>query len=408
MIIINFFILLIGLVIALKHNNFGNPLVCFILPQCVSHFLCSLIYSDVHLGDITILSAMLGNIGFLLGYFIISIAIPIRKNSSFECNYYFNRKLDIFYKIIGFIALILGGYVAVKRALNNDGSNIFFAIRAYASINKYGIPFVDHFMVLLQITFYIYIYRFFVQNEKTLKNEVIFLTLCMLLKFFYSLSKTDVLSIVSYSLYIYYISVKKYFKLEKFIKLLTKFFVAFLFLIFLATGLRHNFYILANQLGSKDFFLYKYLSYPLASFEMNVSRLKPMGNGYNCLEGFGKVLGKLGFFTEDNMNHKDEMDEDSLSYFNVFGYVGRIYLDFGLNGCFVVPILIGGVCGFLFKLSEKKKGLFTIFYAVYINSIIIAFFDYQFLNGIFFWVFLGLIPPFLLSKKYYAESNLLC
>ena len=404
LIILNLFIFLIGFIISLKHNNFGNPIVCFIFPQCISHFLCSIIYSDVHFGDITLLSSILGNIGFLFGYLLISFAIPIRKTYDSECNYYFNGKLDRIYIIIGFIALLLGGYVAIKRALSNEGGNIFFAIRAYASINKYGIPFVDHFMVLLQVSFYIYIYRFFIQNEKSLKKEVVFLTFCMFVKFFYSLSKIDVLAIVSYSLYIYYISVKKYFKLEKFIKLFTKFSIVFLFFIFLATGLRHNFYMLANQLGSKDFFLYKYLSYPLASFEINVSGIKSRGNGYYCLAGFGKMLGKLGFFTEDNMNHKEEMDEDSLSYFNVFGYVGRIYLDFGMMGCFIVPIFIGGICCILFKLSEHKKGIFTILYAVYLYAIIISFFDYQYLNGIFFWVLLGLIPQFMFSKKYFKEG----
>lgn len=387
-----------GLLYSYKINNYANPIICFFLPQFLSHSLFAIVYSDFQLSNTTIWAYLLGHLGFLFFYFALVCFCPQIPQKSM--NYYvFNKKIDACYKIIGLCALILGGYVAIKRGMDSFGPAFFFAIRANASIGKYSIPYVDHFILIVQVMFYIYVYRFFIQKEKNVLIQMIFLLFCMFVKFFYCFSKTDILAIVSYMSYIYYLSIKEVVKIQKLLFALCKILLIFIGLLFLTTCLRHDFIQVLNSFNSREFFLYKYLSYPIACFDINISNSYVSGDGYYSLCGLGKVLAKAGVFQERNTNAYSYMDKEALDEFNVGGFCVNPYLDFGLLGCFVIPAFIAVICFIIFQLSLKRKGLCMIFYAAYIQSILLSFFSFQYFNGIYVWIILFLIPIFVFSKK---------
>lgn len=418
------FLLLVFIIWYTKYkNDLLNPLVAFVIPLLMNIFLYYGLYQEEYkLTDRTLVIFFVGIFGYLFGVFIIECKSSSNRYMVGVPELKVNENVRNIILLIGTLGFFAGLYEMFTHGLMGPTNSFFTNVRINEIFNGGNHAFTKYSVVFLHIGVCIYEYQYFTKTRKSRKNflYLLFFTMILLLSICFTMARTGLLQ---YSLSIIYIylyaknkanSTRKRRTLRTLIKenrqLLGM--AVFLILVFIGIAQLTGRMTGSNSFFNKDFVLYRYLGYSLVTFDKYILGHGGITNGFYVFGPFGKIL---------EMMHLIDISEvekigASMNEFNVYSYISAPYMDFGIVGLFLTMIVIGSIVAFVYNLSLRKGGFFTIFYAIYLYSIVIAFFAYQFSNTYYIYIIVLMLLLKLnirrvrfygLRRKSYSACNLL-
>lgn len=142
-----------------------------------------------------------------------------------------------------------------------------------------------------------------------------------------------------------------------------------------------------NKMGNIDFmsseyFVWKYLGFPLVTMDKYATINPGATCGHYFLGIVGELSRKLELLAEGDLSILPIKGE-----FNVFSYIGCVYLDFGV-GCFVVQLFIAMFVAYIYIKNKKNGGKWTVFYAFYLYAIFLSFYSYQYSLTLYVYIFI--------------------
>ena len=369
-------------------KDFWNPVFLFIFPLTIQYCVyCGLYASEEPVSYATNLLFTSGIYSFMLGYFCITY-VKNRKKKILEAFHYnpqiyrFLFIVSILFIIFGIIDLLQNRIYGIydDNILRNIRYNSLYASKPMPFYSKYG-PLILYVLCLLEFEKFV--------NQQISKYKMIFMCLLLYSTTLFSVARTAILQYTLSILFFLHIYIKENFK-HCTIKLL-------LIYTILAIAMCYMFNIVAlylmkigdTSLLSKNFYIYKYIGYPIITFDKFVVDSPCSTGGYYTLGPIGKILEMIGIFP-DNISQIGFYIPPGI--FNVTTYIQAPYNDWGILGVIFAMVIWGGISGFIYRHAKLRAGLWRVFYANYIYSLVIAFYAYQFFLSshvyIFFLLFL--------------------
>lgn len=393
-------ILVIFLLITIGYTYFDknvlNPLAVFYTPLFGSYFLFELLYADEILLRLnTILSVVLGPLGFFLGFFLSIIGIGLSNKNN---NYYLFRPQSVlpgiksFFLVIGILSVVLGLPTFVSHGLGGSNSffvNVRFAVdgnrNAYSDFTNYG-------SIIFFIITLLYYYEYKIEGDKRNKKLLLFFLLPMLcLATIYYMSRAVILSHFIAFIFVEHIATLKKYSRKIILKRLC---IGCLIICFIFCFFAEVSGISGGKVFSTDYFLWRYWGYPILAFEREKAPYAYTTIGFSSIGSLSKLLLISGLWGE-RLSYSGAADE---GFFNVYSYLACPYNDFGVEGCFFIMLVIGCFSGVLYGFSRKYK-FFTIAYATFVYTYVMAFFAYCFSNTVNFYYIGFIFVLSLFSKK---------
>lgn len=358
-------------------KDFWNPLVLFVYPLVCQYLLYMCLYSsEIRISDKTNILVLFGIISFILGY--LSIALKLSNNIQDKINneIFYNKNIEFILFIVAMIFI----FFAFCDLLNNKiygiyGDNYIRNIRhnmLYDKVEgqffyKYG-PFILYALCLLE-------FEKVLESGRYLKRLFFLIFILYSTNIFY-MARTAILQYTLSFAYLTFIYINN--KSNKYIKM--KSLLYSILCIFIVFFLFDKIALYLVKIGSvsylsKDYYVYKYIAYPLVTFDRYVINNPLSTSGYFILGPIGKILKHIGIYPDDILKRGFDIPP---TIFNVTSYLQAPYNDFGTIGIIVVTFLLGLISGFIYKQARKKGHYWRLFYANYIYSIVISFFAYQF------------------------------
>lgn len=374
LIILSYICVCILIYAALKHD-YWQPAVLFSMPLVIQYLLYLVLYShDYRLADKTNMIVVISYICFVIGCFFqitskhnVAVCRKIKYNKLLGCILLYVAIAFIFIEFIDIFQNKIYGIYG-KNYLRNIRYNILYAENVSLAFGKYG-PFILYALCLLE-------FGKIIDGEKNYKKA------CLLIILLYStiiftLARTTFLQYTLAFLFLYTCYIKnRHSSLHTNIRQIVIFLLTVVCVIcvfsFIAVVLGKSG---ADSIWSKDFYIYKYIGYPLITFDKYVLGNPASTNGYFIFGPIGKVLQILGFYPNDILKHGFSI---SPTIFNAPSYLQAPYNDLGIIGILVIPFLLGTLSGYVYKKAYCRGGYWRLFYANFIYSIVTSFFYYQF------------------------------
>ncbi len=466
-------LLILGIFAIYLHNDLLNPLTGYLLPISIGFILYYYLYRIEHqVTERTLLCFSFGAICFLIGYFVFGYffkqKIPINKKERNK-----NNEILLLYKIIIFLGIIVNCIEFYKNGISGPFGNNFLRNVRWNSLYSGRKNFLGTYStVFLHVTTCILLQ--YGKTEKRWKQK--FFVLLLLFSTIFSMARSTMLQYIISIVYICYFSKekrgiqKKYFNIKQLLSGNIKIICLFLVVFFAFSAVA----LVTNKLGGesildKEFYLYKYLGYPIVAFDINVMAFPRISKGYYSLGPIGKVLGIFGVYhvsefsslgvagptqflvvffafsavalVTNKLGGESILDKEFYLYkylgypivafdinvmafpriskgyyslgpigkvlgifgvyhvsefsslgvagptqFNVYSYLAAPYKDFGIIGIIVISLFLGFISGMFYWFSIRKKGEWTVFYSVYIYGILMAFYSYQFAMTYYFYI----------------------
>lgn len=150
--------------------------------------------------------------------------------------------------------------------------------------------------------------------------------------------------------------------------------------------------------NSPDNYFWKYLGYPLVTMDKYVVTHPSITSGTYTLGIFGKVLKSIGLIKTG-----DTSVLPGTGQFNVFSYIGNVYLDFG-NFYFIAQMVIAMIVAYIYVQNRKNGGIWSVMYAFYSYAVFISFYSLQYSLTLFIYLFIVLCLIKTISKKSQSEN----
>lgn len=150
-----------------------------------------------------------------------------------------------------------------------------------------------------------------------------------------------------------------------------------------------------NKMGdadfnSSDYYVWKYVGYPLVTMDKYTTSYPGITSGLFSLGIIGKLLNSAGLL------HTGDLSVLPITgQFNVYSYIGNVYLDFGA-GYFIAQIFIAIIVAYIYTKNKCCHGIWTVLYAFYSYAILISFYSYQYSLTLYIYIFILLC---MLQKK---------
>ena len=359
---------------ALKHD-YWQPDVLFSVPLVMQYLIYLVLYSqEYRLTDRTNIIVVIGYVGFIIGY---RFYVESKRKLLLHSKMVYNKKLEnillyiaILFIFIEFVDVFQNKIYGIygTNYLRNIRYNILYAENVSLAFSKYG-PFILYALCLLEF-------------GKVIDGDKNYKKLCILITFLYStiiftLARTAVLQYTLAFLYLYTCYIKsRGNSLRSNIKRSFMFILVLLLVIVvfnvIAVVLEKSG---ADSIWSREFYLYKYIGYPLITFDRFVLENPASTKGYFVFGPIGKILQIFGLYPNDILKKGFNISSE---VFNAPSYLQAPYNDWGMIGIVIVPILLGMLSGYIYQKARCIGGYWRLFYANFIYSIVVSFFYYQF------------------------------
>lgn len=366
---------------AFTKKDFMHPLVMYIFPFFIQYLVFYILldeYSAVSQGTLMlyIFSITLYIVGYLMMETIISRVIICNKFRKLPLN----SKSYFVYRIITVIGVVSILYEIIKYGIGTEAANIYDAMAihidwggGYNVFAKY-IP----FFYGVVLSFFVYNYDYGTKDRREKKRFI----WAVIVAYAFAIASFSRTSIMLQTIVLVYIVLYRNKKMifrntNKIIKSINKILVGIVFLLI-------GFSIIAkltNKLGtgglfSKDFYLWDYFSAQIRTLDKYVIKYPGISNYFYIGGVFSKLLGK----SQDFRTYLPTINE-----FNVFSYIGSVYLDCG-NLAYIFHAVLGAFVAFIYNMNMKKGGYWTIFYAYYSYAIFMSFYAYQYSLTIYIYI----------------------
>ena len=280
-----------------------------------------------------------------------------------------NYPIYRFITIIGVVSIL---YEILRYGVGSGAANLYDAMAihidwggGYNVLAKY-IPFS------YGIVFAFFVYNFDYENKTRIeKKRFIWAVIVGYAFAIASFSRTSIMQQTIVLVYIVlYRNRNKVFKnISTIMKILSKILIGIVVLLL-------GFSIIAkltNKFGSggffsKDFYLWSYFSAQIQTLEKFIITHPGASDFYYIGGVFSRVLGKSEAF---------RMYLPTINEFNVFSYIGAVYLDCG-NYAYFFQAFLGAFVAFIYSMNMRKGEYWTIFYAYYSYAIFMSFYAYQY------------------------------
>lgn len=379
--------LILGIVSIFLHNDLLNPLTCFLIPISAGYVLYYKLYrAEYKVTDCTLICFCFGAICFLTGYllfvYFLKNRIAVRENLIIK-----NREIIWLYELIIGLGFIINCIIFYRNGISGPfGSNFLRNVRWNSLYSGRNSLLGTYSTVFLHVTVCIFLQQR--TSAKTWK-KVYFIILLMISSLF-TMARTAMLQYAISIIYICYFlkgqrGIQKrvvtakhlIFGIGEIIVFFLTAFIAFSAVASVTAKLG------GNSIFDKEFYLYKYIGYPIVAFDLNVREFPMISMGYYSLGPVGKILGILGVY---NVSDFSGLGVASNTQFNVYSYIVAPYKDFGFVGVIFISLILGLLCGMFYWMSVRKKGEWTIFYSIFVYSILMAFYAYQFAMTYYIYV----------------------
>ena len=364
---------LIAIIEAFTKKDFMHPLVMYSGPIFLQYSIFFVFFSeDSSVSSATIVLYTLSIVCYATGY-LITETIVYRIVSKKE----FRRlPLDTYnypvYKFITIIGVISILYEILRYGVGSEAANLYDAMAihidwggGYNFLAKY-IPF------FYGVVFAFFVYNYDYDNKNRMERKRFVWAVIMAYAFaIASFSRTSIMQQTIVLVYIVmYRNRKKIFRnVGKIVGILNKAFIGIVILLIgfsIIAKLTSKFG--SGSVFSKDFYLWSYLSAQIQTLDKYIIAHPGASDFYYIGGVFSRLLGKSEAF---------RMYLPVLSEFNVFSYIGAIYLDCG-SFAYVIQIVLGSFVAYLYCMNMKKGGYWTVYYAFYSFAIFMSFYAYQY------------------------------
>lgn len=368
-----FVFLVVSAIKVFRKKDFLHPLMIYIGPfflQYLVFFLFHDKYSSVSTETLIlyILSITMYILGYLLSESFFSVTIKSRSYTKLPLR---SENYTI-YRIITIVGLLSIVYEVIKYGLGTGAANLYDAMAnhidwggGYNALAQY-IPF------FYGVVFAFFVYNFdFDYSSRKERKRFIWATIVAYGFALASFSRTSIMqqTVVLVYIVLYRNKDKIFRNISKIAKIMRRGLIGIAILIIIFSVIAK----LTNKAGeggflSKDFFLWAYFSAQIRTLDKYVISHPGVSNFYYIGGVFSRLLGK----SEDFRTFLPTINE-----FNVFSYIGAIYLDCG-KFAYCFQAILGAFVAYIYNMSTKKRGYWTIFYAYYAYAIFMSFYAYQY------------------------------
>lgn len=358
---------------AFTRKDFMHPLVVYSCPFFIQYVIFYAIFSNTsNVSNNTIVLYTLSIMCFATGYLI---------TEAFACRIVAKRPykqlpLDnenyLIYGIITVVGVLSILYEILRYGVGSGAANLYDAMAihidwggGYNVLAKY-IPF------FYEIIFAVFVYNYdYEHKNKREKKRFIWATIVAYAFAIASFSRTSIMqqTIVLVYIILYRNKDKIFRNISRVFKIINKVLIGIIILLISFTIIAK----LTNKIGSgkifsKNFYLWSYFSAQLQTLDKFIIRHPGVSNFYYIGGVFSRLLGKSETF---------RVYLPTINEFNVFSYIGAVYLDCGYFA-YVFQALLGSFVAFIYSMNVRKGGYWTIFYAFYSYAIFMSFYAYQY------------------------------
>lgn len=366
-------LVIIAIIEVFAKKDYMHPLVLYSVPFFVQYLVFYTFFSDGSIvSSKTMVLYTFSIICYAVGFLItetIMYRVTVRKEY---------RRLPLesknypFYRIIttiGFISII---YEILRYGVGSGAANLYDAMAihidwggGYNVLAKY-IPFFYEIV----FAFFVYNYDYDNKNRKEKKRFI----WAVIVAYAFAVASFSRTSIMQQTIVLVYIIL--YRNRNKIFRNISKVISIFNKMLLGIIALLVGFSIIAkltNKLGSggffsKDFYLWAYFSAQIQTLEKFIIAHPGVSDFYYIGGVFSRLIGKSEAF---------RMYLPTINEFNVFSYIGAVYLDCG-NYAYLFQAFLGSFVAFLYSMNMRKGGYWTIFYAFYSYAIFMSFYAYQY------------------------------
>jgi oligosaccharide repeat unit polymerase len=331
-------------------------------------------------------------LSFLLGYFLVR-RMKIGKETSFLSGEPSEEKFKKFIYILFIVCFI--AYIA---DVAKSGFLPIFA-QEMGAYKAFGIRFVHYFTVsLVLVNLLITLYYF--KYKKISKMFILIYIISFLCTFTLLSRQLLILLVVTTVITVHYLFKK--IKITHLGLIMLVGFIGFAILGNLRSNSANYIIEVGRMTGGVDSpiftWLYLYLGYSYENLNYYINNFNDLFWGsISFFPVFAFTLTK-GFIQTDLIKFLpySDLTTGTMAY--------DFYLDFGIIGVIVLPLLIGGLSSFMYSKLKQNSFFSVIFYAMIAHNLLFAFFINFFANTS--WVFyIGILTIFIFYTKYDSIPN---
>lgn len=364
--------LMIAISKAFRKKDFMHPLVMYITPFFVQYFVFYVLTDYSKVSHETMILYIGSIFMYIFGYLVTEMIAtrstttrPYRRLPFNSHSYWLYRGITI----VGFLSIF---YEVLIYGVGSGAANMYDAMAwhidwggGYNILAKY-VP----FFYGVAFSFFVYNYDYENENKKE-RHRFIWATIVAYAFAVLTFSRTSIMQQTIVLVYIVlYRNRERIFKnILRIIKIINKALIGIVILIIAFTIIAN----LTNKAGSggffsKDFYLWSYFSAQIRTLDKFVIAHPGVSDFYYIGGIFSRLLG---------IDDSFKMFLPTINEFNVFSYIGAVYLDCG-NFAYIFQALLGSFVAFIYNMNQKKGGYWTIFYAYYAFAVFMSFYAYQY------------------------------
>lgn len=391
--------LLFTILLSFYKKDFFNPLVFFFVPLSISYYLYYIVFRPiVMVSNQTLLAFIIGITGFIFG-FIVSLLISAAISKRDKGLIVNKKQLEICLPVVYLSALIgVIGFVVTLNYFRQLGGGLGFDSAAFDVRETYienarDLPFLVTYGKYFLLFSTAVLFSDFLDRKKKYNKYFIFILIFLcILNSFMTMSRTDLMISIIPLFIIYYRNYKK----SRINVVASHFVNRIKMLIIISLSISAILVIgtlrTTSNGGMKSIldpnnYLTQYVGYPIVAFDKWIVNQPGVANGLQSFEPIYKIVDRLNLFSEKQIIVAPR------GQFNVYSFLKSPYLDYGIYGLFIILIVFGLFCGWLYTKSQKREGFFTVFYAFYMYGVFMSFFTWSFTNITFVYLlfFIGLV-----------------
>ena len=358
---------LVSFIFTVKSKDFLNPVHLFLLSMVPPYVLFYFV-DGTELNVMTYQLYIITVTSFIIGYYYVVVIIKLMRPSSIKKanpNVLLQfKKINLLLNLFLFLGLVGFALASLKAfefsQMGPEGP--LFNLRYAAIVLGLDIGFPKYMLILLHISILLMIISR-AHNYKT----ILFLTLIWSISSMFTMARTELLLALMSVFAAYYLRDRfiygdSAFHLKAFILSGAVFSLGFIGIAFATKRIKSDLW---------NTFLHYYIS-PITAFDQYVLNFDAHSLGWNTLYPFAKFLNILGFQFEILEPYVPPGQP------NVFTMMAGPYLDFGVIGLVIVPLLWGCLYAIIYRKVKKGNIYFIAFYSLFIYPLIMSFFAYQY------------------------------
>lgn len=382
---------------AKEHKDIFHPLILYFVPFIIQYLIYLIIYKNTYqVSNTTLLIYTISIVIYIVSYLFFE---SFFKNSVKKQE---RKVIAVKTSNLKWIAIITIAalFIEIGMSIFTRGLDVTYRAMRYQVNYGTGMNFFAKYLPVLYNTYYISWISSLSERNK-IKNEkyhVIVYSMLFFVIAFFSFSRTNLLMALCAFLYCI-LQNGNVTKLNIRIRIRRNILiiVAPIVLLYLFSWIADA----TNKTGatdflSSDYYLWKYFGYPLITMDKYATANPGISAGVVSLGILGKILRNIGILQIGDLNVLPVTGQ-----FNVYSYIGNVYLDFG-SFFFIAHIIIAMVVAYIYVKNKVCCEKWKVMYAFYSYAIVISFYSYQYSLTLYVYI---LILLSLLKKESYSDSN---